>query len=319
MNNWKRLELLLEQNLFELIDFNNVTPHEDGTDCRLIYLMNDSVESFLVFRNVRYKGVYKEHYEGELEYAISPAENCIRVHQGDSYLLLFFDALDLETHLYDYGEIGHFWVKGHEDLRIIEYQIAIIADKLKYLGRDACSLQEEKLAALKHFPPLNYTCYPSASADYVIPMENPWTASSEALDLMEHICQEAKDEKMYHLIHKYRFTPSVHLAKKIARYLSYSRHYKVPEILRERIRQASEIYRKRSFGPAEDLQIRQKLDLADSICQQYRKRNISAWIYREEPFIHACDDIEFQIYVLIVRKGLLKRKVKVLRLREKVI
>lgn len=314
MDNWKRLEILLEQNQFELINFKNITPYKDGTDCRLIYLMNDSVESFLVFRNVRYTGEYKTDYEGNLEYVLSPDENCIRIHQGNSCLLLFFDELDLETHLYNYGEIGHFWLKGNEDLRIIEYQISIIADKLTYLGKDACNIQEQALAALKHFPPLNYTCYPSASTDYVIPLDNPWAVSSEALSLMEHICMEAKDEKMYRLIHKYRISPSVHLAKKIARCLSYSRHYKVPEILRERIRQAAEMYPNRSFGRTEDLRIRHELHLAYNICHNYKKRKISAWIYREEPFIYDCDDIKFGIYILIIQKGVLYRKTKVFRL-----
>lgn len=35
-------------------------------EIRLVYLMNDAVESFLVFGNARMTGVYKPDYEGEI-------------------------------------------------------------------------------------------------------------------------------------------------------------------------------------------------------------------------------------------------------------
>ena len=36
-------------------------------DIPLVYLMNDAVESFLVFRNVRMTGEYHSDYQGELQ------------------------------------------------------------------------------------------------------------------------------------------------------------------------------------------------------------------------------------------------------------
>lgn len=47
---------------------------------------------------------------------------------------LFFSRLSLEVHLFDYGKTGHFWVDGYEYLRQIEFRIAILRDKLEYLG-----------------------------------------------------------------------------------------------------------------------------------------------------------------------------------------
>ena len=41
---------------------------------RLVYLMNDAVESFLVFENARMTGQYREDYEGELEAELSVTE-----------------------------------------------------------------------------------------------------------------------------------------------------------------------------------------------------------------------------------------------------
>ena len=53
------------------------------------------------------------------------------------------------NHLYNYGELGHFWVKGYENLRVMEYQIAILRDKYEYLGEKYCTEQERKLAMLR--------------------------------------------------------------------------------------------------------------------------------------------------------------------------
>lgn len=62
------LQELLEQDQFELPD-----PEEaerTGT-LHLVYLMNDAVESFLVFQDARMTGIYKKDYEEELEYSLS--------------------------------------------------------------------------------------------------------------------------------------------------------------------------------------------------------------------------------------------------------
>ena len=51
MNVYRMLEILGEQNQFELLESENGfhTPQ----DIRLVYLMNDAVECFLTFRNAR--------------------------------------------------------------------------------------------------------------------------------------------------------------------------------------------------------------------------------------------------------------------------
>ena len=71
----KKLAQLLEQDQFELILPENVQPDETktegegarGRDIRLVYLMNDAVESFLVFRNARMTGEYHSEYQGQLQ------------------------------------------------------------------------------------------------------------------------------------------------------------------------------------------------------------------------------------------------------------
>ena len=59
------LQELLEQDQFELV-FREKQEKADK-DIRLVYLMNDAVESFLVFKSARMTGEYRNDYEGELE------------------------------------------------------------------------------------------------------------------------------------------------------------------------------------------------------------------------------------------------------------
>ena len=59
----EKLKLLLEQGEFELLEEKT----EGRISYRLIYLMNDAVESFLVFHQVKMTGSYQSDYEGELD------------------------------------------------------------------------------------------------------------------------------------------------------------------------------------------------------------------------------------------------------------
>ena len=133
------LQELLEQNQFELL----IPEEPDAKDIRLVYLMNDAAESFLIFRNAHMTGTYKSEYEGELEFSLSHDEKreeyILSVWQGDSVVTILFPRLELEVHLYNYGGIAHFWVPGYEYLRQLEYRIAILRDKLDYLGEEYCT------------------------------------------------------------------------------------------------------------------------------------------------------------------------------------
>ena len=145
----ERLGLLIEQGQFELL----LPKVWEAADVRLIYLMNDAVESFLVFQNARMCGTYQEKFDGELSAALATEEDgyVLAVHQGMNAFTLFFTGMVLEAHLFDYGHTGHFWVKGYEYLRQLEYRLAILHDKLEYLGEEFCSKEERQLASLAEF------------------------------------------------------------------------------------------------------------------------------------------------------------------------
>ena len=67
MTTFEMLQELLAQNEFELLLPEDHTANTTEQDIRLVYQMNDTVESFLVFREAIFTGTYKKDYEGKLD------------------------------------------------------------------------------------------------------------------------------------------------------------------------------------------------------------------------------------------------------------
>lgn len=320
MDAFVMLQELLEQDQFELI-----LPDVEACvqqDIRLVYLMNDAVESFLIFHNARMTGEYQADYEGELIASIScqdvpknreekKTEYILVVHQGDSVVTIFFEELLTDVHLYDYGEIGHFWVKEYEYLRQLEYRLAIMRDKLDYLGEEYCTPEEQKLAMLVDFPPLNYCCYPAVPERYIVPRVEPWVPTEEAIAVMQELAEEAGDSGLLRILKTYRQQPKSRIARKIAAMLHQNAHAKVVDLLDERLKQAVSVYKKRSFGEEMDQACLELLHKVEKKQRQLREEGKESVILREEPFEIAKDSIGYQVHLMIWENGIRNRKVRI--------
>ena len=299
----EKLAQLLEQDQFELIFTEQ--------DIRLVYLMNDAVESFLVFQNVRMTGEYKDDYEGELEATLEKQgqKYVLIVHQGDTVVTLFFENLIQENHFYEYGTIAHFWVKKYEYLRQLEYRLAIVRDKYDYLGEKSCNEKEKQLAHLVDFPPLNYCCYPAVPAKYIVPRENPWEPSEEALMVMEELAERAGDRFLKVVLKLYRKYSIPFLAKRIGTMLHRNCHSKVVDLIDREIQEASKKYPCRYFGRDIALKVHQTMKAVKERQNQLKEQGQQSVILREEPFTTAQDSIAYKIYLMIWKQGILNRKV----------
>jgi len=316
LDTFEMLEELLEQEQFELLDFSS---KEASGDIRLVYLMNDAVESFLIFQNASLTGNYLENYEGSLKASLSQEEEkyILVVWQGDNVVTLFFEDLDLEIHLYNYGEIGHFWVPGYEYLRQLEYRIAIARDKLEYLGKEACTQEEQELVQLADFPPLNYCCYPAVPQKYIVPKEEPWVPSAAAFQVMEKLIEEAGDRSLARLLHIYKKFPYPLAAQVFAWALHRNRHARVIDLLTEKIKNVAATYPNRSFGEEKDRQLNHLLSKAGKLQEKLAQDGVHVEVLREEPFTIARDSLDFQVFLMIWKKGWINRKVEIKRLEEK--
>ena len=306
------LELLLSENQFELILPETGTSGRKAT--HLDRKRNDAGESFLLFHNARLTGTYDPAYEGELDALLTQDENeryALIVHQGDSVVTLFFEDLTLENHYYDYSQIGHFWMKGYEYLRQLEYHIAILRDKLDYLGENSCNANERELASLAEFPPLNVCCYPAVPEKYRVIRENPWHLSEDASRVFQSIAVEAGDPKLLHRLKDYEQHPTKRRARRIARLLHRNAHAKTVDLLTRKLQKASSAYPSRTFGKAQQTRHLALELLAKKRQKELEKRGIRSELLREEPFTTAQDSIEFKMHLMIWEKGILNRQVKI--------
>ena len=294
---------------------------EEKQEIRLVYLMNDAVESFLVFHEARLTGEYRKEYEGELVSSLSEKEKdeipgpryVLVVHQGETVVTVFFEALSLEVNCYDYGEVGHFWMKGWEYLRLLEYRLAILRDKRDYLGESFCSREEVALSELTAFPPLNYCCYPSVSQEYIVPREEPWTPNEGSFG-----CDGRNWRKKWET-RQLLFSGSAFiggflfcfLARFLANRLHKNAHAPLVDLLAERLKAAAALYPRRSFPEMEG-----RLALAEKRRQFLEAQGIHADIIREEPFTTARDSIEGKVYVMRWKKSGTSRKVVVEEIKE---
>ena len=289
---------------------------EKRRDLRLVYLMNDATESFLVFEHAVITGIYQADYEGELEASLECQEDAespyiLIVRQGDSVVTIFFRDLKFECHLYDYGQIGHFWVSGYEYLRQLEYRIAILRDKCEYLGEDFCTDEERKFASLAHFPPLNHTNYPAVPERYLVPQEEPWIPTEQAISVMEELAGEAGDRRFLYLLKVYRRHSGRMMARFLAMLLHTNAHAKVTDLLEAHLRRSAGVYPKRSFGKSADACFEAAMSKAKRRQEELEKQGVHSMILREEPFEIARDSIGFTAYLMIWKPGWINRRTEI--------
>ncbi len=306
MNNWKKLEELVEQNQFELL-----TKDQDKNDngqyehLRLVYLMNDAVESFLVFRHASMNGKYIVDFEGEvwIEYTEydERQRNYIILHQEENVVTIFFDQLDFEVYLFDYSQVGHFWVKGYEYLRQLEFKIAILHDKYSYIGEEACTDIEKILAALVYFPPLSYCAYPAVPQKYIVPRDHPWKPSPEAIAVMREIAMRAGDHAYVRWLNFYQWIPTKWMGKILAGKLHKTRHIGMVKLLMQCFVEGCSPYPLRYTMEESDL--RQKVDYAKEKVKILREGGQDADFFVEEPFWLASDGLKGKVYLGLWKYG----------------
>ena len=326
---FEKLADLLEQGQFELLNLPVGDERKKPSDIRLVYMMNDTAESFLVFHEAVLTGNYLPDYEGELSASLDKEETdntdaegeekgryILAVHQGDTVCTLFFKDISLECELYDYGEIGHFWVKGYEYLRQLEYRIAILRDKVDYLGeqKNCCTKEERKLALLAEFPPLNYCSYPSVKPEYVVPKSEPWQVNLDAIRLMKELAMQVKDKMLIQMLALYEQYPVKTIAKIIAKMLHQKRHLAVVKLLDKKLQKEAENYPKRSFGKKSNAEHKKQIEQAYERQKALKAKGIESEVLWQEPFVYAQDSVEFEVYVMVWKKGILNQKVEVERM-----
>lgn len=233
------------------------------------------------------------------------------VRQGDSVITLFYQKLELEVNLYNYGEIAHFWVPRYENLRQLEFRIAVLWDKYTYLGENYCSEGEKHLVHLADVPALNFCSYCAAPEPYMVPHEMPKESFLQGMDVMEQLAKQAKDWLLVGWIRFYRRHPSTIVTRWVAHVLHHSIHFGFVKTLTETIKKETAIYPRRLFGKSGEERLALCLKKANARKEELEKTGAYVEIVRQEPFTIAKDQLDLKVYLLVSRQGMVNQKIQV--------
>jgi len=239
--------------VFELSVFEPVYM-EGEDDIYAAYLMNDSVESYFVFENSIMTGEYKnidcEQVAG-IE-TLSDGYMLIVNQGGENIFTIRFNKLGIKTTYFNYGSMGHFWVKGYEYLRQLEYQLADVRDKYRYLGSSSCTSKELIFMQLADFPPIKK--YKSVPEAYYVPY--PDAVYSEAVNYLIDMAVSVGDKRMAGMLKCYLNKPDIIKCNIIAAMFHRKAHSRFIDKLIMDVRNEADNYVKRTFNSDEEAQYR---------------------------------------------------------------
>lgn len=161
------------------------------------------------------------------------------------------------------------------------------------------------------FPPLNYCSYSAVPEKYMVPRAEPWEVTPEALDIMEELVREAKDRKLLLELQKYRMDPSARRAKRIAKMLHQTAHFKVVDLIAAKLAKETSTFPKREFDYETEKRIHILYKKAKLRQSELKKKGIRADILHEEPFTTAKDDLAYRVYLMLWKPGIVNQKITI--------
>lgn len=291
--------------VFELSVFEPVYM-EGEDDIYAAYLMNDSVESYFVFENSIMTGEYKDidcEQVAGIE-TLSDGYMLIVNQGGENIFTIRFNKLGIKTTYFNYGSMGHFWVKGYEYLRQLEYQLADVRDKYRYLGSSSCTSKELIFMQLADFPPIKK--YKSVPEAYYVPY--PDAVYSEAVNYLIDMAVSVGDKRMAGMLKCYLNKPDIIKCNIIAAMFHRKAHSRFIDKLIMDVRNEADNYVNRTFNGDEEAQYRIVHNKALKALDRYKEAGYECLLYREEPFMYSKDSITYKEHILVFRNGRINRK-----------
>lgn len=203
--------------------------------------------------------------------------------------------------------MGHFWVKGYEYLRQLEYQLADVRDKYRYLGSGSCTKKELVFMQLADFPPIKK--YKSVPDKYYVPY--PDNIYSEAAYYLIETAKNVGDKSMAYMLESYLKKPDIFKCNIIAAMFHRKVHSSFVDKLIMDVRKEADKYVNRRFGSEEEAQYENVHKKALKAMNIYKEAGYECLLYREEPFMYSKDSIIYKEHVLVFKNGLVNRKCEI--------
>ena len=233
----------------------------DSVNIYISYMMNDALEYYLILKECKVTGDMPEHIpEGT---SVQATENeskkgiIFGLPDGNRISLWFLEC-EMVMELYQYHQIGHFWMKGQEQWRQLVYMIGTIFDKYAYIGEAACNAEERELLPLITFAPFRY--WSPIRED----LESKYPDAVVGIQCMKKLAEEAGDRAytrmtgVYLFLFRLRIFPMGFLTRRLARELNKSARTALYELIYNKVCQASVQYQERDYEETLNKKIREK-------------------------------------------------------------
>lgn len=292
-------------NIYENVPFELFLRTEpDGSQSGLVpYIMNDSMECWLVLENCRIVGTPLENFNDRTQVEFADHTMGISVRQGDNVYTAWFTGVQQHLQLYRYHEIGHFWTNDQEQWRRLVYMVGTIYDKLKYAPEPCCTPEEMALAPLMEFTPFRVW---SPVSESILPL---YPESKDGALTFAALAEEAGDRKLAKKCRFYAKHPNPFTAFRLANRLASEKSIAVYDLILNRINAAAAVYPARDYGEERNAKMqaeREKVTKAlyaegfTGTYPLFRKAGMEILATEEHPFtILESDEYRFRIQFMV--------------------
>jgi hypothetical protein len=286
-----RLNEIFDEGVFELFREKNGNREYFTT-----YTMNDAIESVIIYKNAIVSGEFINDYEDGVATDISwdsdKVKYIMRIRQkNENVCIIWFDDIVIRDRLYQYHNIGHYWVDGEEYLRQITYRIGLINDKYQVFGDKYCNELELELLPLMEFAPLQSYIYVNWG------VKEKFNSTLQGIEAFESLVSCVNDTELLRKLGKYKKRQSGYRQKRIADMLRQDKHQEAVRLLEEKIIKASKGYAMRSFGEMEDELLCKCRDYVYNV-QSDRLKKLDIEVLEEQPFTYYEGDFEMKFFFL---------------------
>lgn len=287
-------------------------PEFDSEIICIPYVMNDAVEYYLILKDCKVIGDMPERIPEGTSVQATENESKKGIIFGlpdGNRISLWFLKCEIVMELYQYHQIGHFWIKGQEQWRQLVYMIGTIFDKYAYIGGAACNIEGQELLPLITFAPFRY--WSPIHED----LESRYPDAVAGIQCMQKLAEEAGDKvykrmtEVYLFMYRLRILPTGFLTRKMARELNKSARTALYELIYNKVCKASAQYQERDYGETLNKKIREKRSKVEQELQMqgfsgeyplFQKENEMILATEEHPFtVLESEDFSFRIQLMV--------------------
>lgn len=309
----------------KLIEVNSLSLHRDEETKKVYYIpyiLNDAVEYYIKLNNVSLKGEYNNEVNITEYQLLRDDKGIIFTQENNNVFTVWFENFEIECNLYKYHHLGHFFRRGEDNWRRLNYVIGTMYDKYSYIGECACNETELRMMKLLGFVPFRSFSPIDDSFDIFYEQEELKALEEDGILLMQEIMQNTgvlSLEKMLQgyykaflsyknnsiFINRFRYN---YYIKKITAFMQTKECYPIYKWILDELDEGLKCYKDRIYEPERqhkhqqiraDIQKKMSASGYSGVYPRFYKDNESINFIEEHPYVikeMEYDNFDFNVY-----------------------